>query len=209
MVEAGLAVAGLQAVAARSARALGRAAAAYQPPADGADTAFGELLASHAGGEDDGGDDDAPAADTAAARRLAALAGADGDGDVVAAAGGLAPNERCPLSGKPVRGGEEREGDTGRRRAGALVRPPSRPQLLQIDDPVVDRMGYVYEKASILGHIAAQGGRARRVRAPVAGTAHAVVADDLRPAAAVVRAKKAAARGGGRRASGVGADLLA
>ena len=83
-------------------------------------------------------------------------------------------------------------------------------QLLQIDDPVADRMGYVYERASILGHITAQGGRTRRVRAPVAGTAHAVAADDLRPAVAVVRAKKEAARGGGRRASGVGgADLLA
>jgi len=122
VASSGLAVAGLQAAAARSARALGRAAAAYEPPAEGRDTTFGELLASHAGGEEGREEEEI---DTAATRRLAALAGAaGGDGDVVAAAGGLAPNERCPLSGKPVR----ERGEEGVRRR-CLHPPPASPSL--------------------------------------------------------------------------------
>jgi hypothetical protein len=73
-------------------------------------------------------------------------------------------------------------------------------QLLELKEPVVDAVGFVYERAAILDYIAKKGGRAR---CPEAGTSHHIAAPELRPARAVLAAKARpagrAARGGARR----------
>lgn len=71
-------------------------------------------------------------------------------------------------------------------------------QLLELDQPVMDLVGFVYDKAAILQHIKRMqhvpGGR-QSVQCPVAGTAHRITEAELRPATAVLAAK---ARGGPR-----------
>ncbi|KAL4418942.1 hypothetical protein ABPG77_009122 [Micractinium sp. CCAP 211/92] len=101
--------------------------------------------------------------------------------DDIAIEGGaaqLAPNARCPISNK---------------------------QILDIEEPVQDATGVVYEKAAVVGYFRSlhpsKGGR----DIIVAGSNHAVTLAELVPADKVIREKKrqarlqrlAAARGGG------------
>lgn len=78
-------------------------------------------------------------------------------------------NERCPISGKPI---------------------------LELEDPVVDHMNFVYDKACILQMI----GRKQCIKCPVAGTMHEVTAAELKPANKVIAEKKKLARLGGKNA---------
>lgn len=91
----------------------------------------------------------------------------EGEGDIwVASQAELAPNERCPISFK---------------------------FLLDLQDPVQDKKGFVYERASILAYIRDKG-RNGAVDSPQAGTSHKVAAADLQPATKVIRGKKRAAQ---------------
>jgi len=78
-------------------------------------------------------------------------------------------NERCPISGKPI---------------------------LELEDPVVDRMNFVYDKVYILQMI----GKKKSIKCPVAGTMHEVTAAQLKPASKVIAEKKKLARLGGKNA---------
>lgn len=78
-------------------------------------------------------------------------------------------NERCPISGKPI---------------------------LELEDPVVDHMNFVYDKAVILQMI----GKKSSIKCPVAGTMHDVTAAELKPANKVIAEKKKLARLGGKNA---------
>ena len=58
--------------------------------------------------------------------------------------------------------------------------------LLDIEDPVEDSKNFVYEKHAILEML----GRSASIKCPVAGTNHMLSKSDLRPARAVINAKK-------------------
>ncbi len=74
-------------------------------------------------------------------------------------------NDRCPISGKPI---------------------------MELEEPVVDDMDFVYEKAYILQII----GKKPCIKCPVAGTMHDVTAKELKPATKLIAEKKKLARGG-------------
>jgi hypothetical protein len=78
-------------------------------------------------------------------------------------------NDRCPISGRPI---------------------------LELDEPVADRMNIVYEKQFILQMI----GRKASIKCPVAGTVHEITAAELKPATRVIAEKKKLARQGGKNA---------
>ncbi|KAK9785515.1 hypothetical protein WJX73_005777 [Symbiochloris irregularis] len=120
---------------------------------------------------------------TGAAAATQRADGDDSDDDVVLEAtqgGQLAPNSKCPLSGK---------------------------QLLDINVPVMDSKGFVYEKADIEGYIKRQRTVGEYVKCPEHGTSHRVALKDLKPARRVVKAKRRqkanpnAGRGGNQRAT--------
>ena len=130
------------------------------------------------------------------------------DGD-----GSLAPNAQCPISAKPV-------GQTCRRRSPPSWQSTLVPsaashtesgalQVLELDEPVEDRRGFVYEKADIERYIQQherrQGGPCP---CPVSGTSHSVALADLRVARAVLRAKQRAQRQGAGRGGRSAADVL-
>ncbi|KAL4521323.1 hypothetical protein Ndes2437B_g08086 [Nannochloris sp. 'desiccata'] len=79
-------------------------------------------------------------------------------------------NERCPISAKPI---------------------------LELEDPVVDHMNFVYDKACILQII----GKKESIKCPVAGTMHNVTAAELKPAKKVIAERKKLARLGGKHAN--------
>ena len=64
--------------------------------------------------------------------------------------------------------------------------------ILELEQPVQDRVGMVYDKAAMVEYIKKHGGHDQRVPCPVAGTTHTVTLSELRPAAAVVAAKRRA-----------------
>ena len=78
-------------------------------------------------------------------------------------------NERCPITGKPV---------------------------MELEEPVVDKMNFVYEKTAILQMIKNK----RFIKCPVAGTMHDVTAAELKPASRLIAEKKKLARHGGKNA---------
>lgn len=64
-----------------------------------------------------------------------------------------------------------------------------KPQVLELEQPVEDRAGFVYDKAAITRALQANGGA---IVCPVAGASHTVRMADLRPCKRIERAKKAA-----------------
>jgi hypothetical protein len=70
--------------------------------------------------------------------------------------------------------------------------------LLDLDDPVVDKVGFVYERAAILSML--RNARHSSMKCPVAGTVHTIDEKELRPATAVLMEKRRVARFGKRRA---------
>jgi len=90
------------------------------------------------------------------------------------------PNEKCPMSGK---------------------------RLEEVDEPVVDEKGYVYERAAIEAHVAKygkpEGGRGgtgeKAVECPVAGTSHFVKVSKLKPSREVEKLKRLKAKQGGEK----------
>ena len=65
------------------------------------------------------------------------------------------------------------------------------PQIMELEEPVEDERGYVYEKAAILDHIRQQERRSPgQCVCPVSGTTHIITAAGLRPARAVKQAQR-------------------
>jgi hypothetical protein len=85
-------------------------------------------------------------------------------------------------------------------------------QLLELEDPVEDQMGFVYEKSAIVDAIRkANNPRSRnKLTSPIAGTNHLIGMEDLKPSKAIKREQKkarlAAAGGGGAAGRGRGRD---
>jgi len=121
--------------------------------------------------------------DAVKAQRAKAKRGDDEDEDLIitqAGAGGVLldgisfPNEKCPMSGK---------------------------KLEDIDEPVADEKGYVYERAAIEDYIRrngkpeGRGGVGEKVMScPVAGTSHQVAVSKLKPSREVEKLKRLKAR---------------
>ena len=121
--------------------------------------------------------------DAVKAQRAKAKRGDDEDEDLIitqAGAGGVLldgisfPNEMCPMSGK---------------------------KLVDIDEPVADEKGYVYERAAIEDYIRrngkpeGRGGAGEKVMScPVAGTSHQVAVSKLKPSREVEKLKRLKAR---------------
>ena len=117
--------------------------------------------------------------DAVKAQRAKAKRGDDEDEDLIitqAGAGGVLldgisfPNEMCPMSGK---------------------------KLVDIDEPVEDEKGYVYERAAIEDYIRrngkpeGRGGAGEKVMScPVAGTSHQVAVSKLKPSREVEKLKR-------------------
>jgi len=74
---------------------------------------------------------------------------------------------------------------------------------MDLQEPVQDKLGFVYEKSAIVEYInkRSQGNR-RPCPCPVAGTSHTVTVAELRVCAGVVAEKKKAARGQGQGTQG-------
>jgi hypothetical protein len=107
----------------------------------------------------------------------------DDDIEIEGGAGGGARNARCPITSRPI---------------------------TELEDPVADALGFVYERAAVEDYIARRlaappraPGRARgpagTVPCPVANTMHAVSAAELKSARALVAAARRAAAGAGSR----------
>ena len=75
---------------------------------------------------------------------------------------------------------------------------------MELDEPVEDRRGFVYEKADILRFIGRQG----TIQCPVSGTNHSVSADQLQPARAVLKMQKLAQREGAAHGNKRGINVL-
>jgi hypothetical protein len=123
-------------------------------------------------------------------QRAKANRGDDDDDDLIITQAGNAggfllggvsfPNEKCPMSGK---------------------------RLEEVDEPVVDEKGYVYERAAIEAHVAKygkpEGGRGgtgeKAVECPVAGTSHFVKVSKLKPSREVEKLKRLKAKQGGEK----------
>ena len=76
-------------------------------------------------------------------------------------------------------------------------------QILELESPVEDQQGYVYEQAAILEYIrreeakpAPRGHTVHPCACPVAGTTHVLTAHGMRPARAVKREMERRARRG-------------
>ena len=74
-------------------------------------------------------------------------------------------NATCPISGRPI---------------------------MQLENPVVDHMNFIYEKMFIMELI----GKKPHIKCPMAGTVHYVTASELKPATKLIAEKKKLARGG-------------
>lgn len=103
-----------------------------------------------------------------AAGEAQSIAPGDDDDDVIMDTNGYAENARCPYTGKPVE---------------------------ELDDPVEDQQGYVYERSAILGDILRT--REGVIDAPVAGARHKIRHTDLKKAERLLRYKKARLFGAG------------
>lgn len=93
-------------------------------------------------------------------------AAADEDEDIVVAASGsdLARNTKCPITAKEV---------------------------LDISDPVVDNVGFVYEREAIEDYLRRQPGQGNRpLNAPIAGTSHKITIPGLKKASKVIREQR-------------------
>ncbi|CAK0752887.1 hypothetical protein CVIRNUC_002179 [Coccomyxa viridis] len=91
---------------------------------------------------------------------------ADEDGDIVmeGSRADISKNPKCPISGV---------------------------EMLQLKDPVVDEVGFVYEKEAIYDWLRKQpGGGQQPVRAPIAAVRHSITKSGLKKAFKVVRAQK-------------------
>mmetsp|Transcript_6794 Transcript_6794/g.15043 ORF Transcript_6794/g.15043 Transcript_6794/m.15043 type:complete len:240 (+) Transcript_6794:110-829(+) len=87
-----------------------------------------------------------------------------GDDDVVDMNGsGALLNDKCPLTMKSV---------------------------MELEEAVTDKKGYIYEKKAIMQHLRQNSNRP--VKCPVAGTTHFITAAELQPAHQVSRAKRRA-----------------
>ena len=64
---------------------------------------------------------------------------------------------------------------------------------MELEDPVEDERGYVYEKAAILDHIRLK--QPGQCVCPVSGTMHVITAEGLRPARALKQAQRRARQG--------------
>ena len=64
---------------------------------------------------------------------------------------------------------------------------------MELDEPVEDSKGFVYEKADIVNFM-----KGKSIQCPVAGTNHMVSAAGLRPAKAIIRAQSRAKQNVGR-----------
>lgn len=99
--------------------------------------------------------------------------------------------------------GEERIDDdiaienTGPELAKNVKCPITMKALLDLDDPVMDDVGFVYERTAILSML--RNGRHSSMKCPVAGTVHTISEKELRPATAVLMEKRRVARFGKRR----------
>lgn len=105
----------------------------------------------------------------------------DGDDDEVQMGGsntGAAPNATCPLSLKPI---------------------------LELEDPVEDQKGYVYERENIEGYIRESRGS---VSCPAAATSHFVTMATLKKANKVIRLQKKAQRLGTQGQTQADADIV-
>lgn len=80
-------------------------------------------------------------------------------------------------------------------------------KLLELEEPVQDSLGFVYEKAAILSYIKTKG-KNGAVDAPSSGVAHQIRAADLVPAKAVIRASKKQAHARERGVGGGGAGAV-
>ena len=90
------------------------------------------------------------------------------DGDIAIAGESthqLGRNTRCPLTGK---------------------------ELTELQEPVADAYNFVYEKSAMVQYIESQ--RVPLVKCPVAGTGHMVTLQELKPALAVIAAKRKGVR---------------
>lgn len=98
---------------------------------------------------------------------ITATGGDDSEEEVVVQvnADDVAPNRNCPCSLKPV---------------------------LELEDPVEDDQGIVYDRQSIESYIRSQARASQRnnVRCPLAGSTHTLSLDSLRTAQKVLRAQK-------------------
>lgn len=114
-------------------------------------------------------------------KRKAPGAGGDEDEDIVMTGAQATTNSRCPITSKPI---------------------------ADIEEPVQDQKGYVYERRAIEQYIRSK--RGAPVPCPQSGTSHALTLADLKPAKAVVRMRKRAKLMENRTAAGVddAADLL-
>ncbi|BDA46158.1 probable E3 SUMO-protein ligase MMS21 [Coccomyxa sp. Obi] len=93
-------------------------------------------------------------------------AAADEDEDVVVADSGndLARNTKCPITAKEV---------------------------LDLTEPVVDEVGFVYEREAIEDYLRRQPGQGNRpVNAPIAGTSHKITIAGLKKASKVIREQR-------------------
>lgn len=87
--------------------------------------------------------------------------------------------------------------NTGPELAKNVKCPITMKELLDLDDPVVDNVGFVYERAAILSML--RNTRTSSMKCPVAGTIHTITEKELRPATAVLMEKRRVARSGKRR----------
>lgn len=76
---------------------------------------------------------------------------------------GLAPNETCPLSGRA---------------------------LMDIEEPVQDAKGFVYEKTAIVQYIRRAPGPSAYIECPVYGANHKLAENDLKPAKRIIKAQR-------------------
>lgn len=99
------------------------------------------------------------------ASKVSAFEDSDEEVVVQANAQDIAPNHNCPCSLKP---------------------------LMELEDPVEDEAGIVYDRAAIEGHIRStmRTNRNNSVMCPLAGSTHEVSLNSLRTAAKVIRAQK-------------------
>jgi hypothetical protein len=67
------------------------------------------------------------------------------------------------------------------------------PQIDDIEQPVVDEKGYIYDKQAIFNYISAKGGRAQ---CPQAGASHILTIASLKPATRILNRRRQQQRWG-------------
>lgn len=75
---------------------------------------------------------------------------------------------------------------------------------MELDEPVEDLKGFVYERADIVRFMKQQ----QSILCPVSGTNHSVSVGDLRPARAIMRAQSRAQRNPRAQAHRSGEDVI-